>query len=254
MSKLAFKGIEVAVDYERYARERPIFWGDFEYPRIFLDAIAARRGTYADIGAGDGGQIRSAIDLGLLSGFSRMIAVDISAERVARMKTLLPEVEGVMADAQTLPFPDGTIDFVFSSQVIEHVPDDAAMARELARVLAPGGIGVIGSVLRLTGAWYFYRCNGKWVLDPTHLREYTSVDEYTALFEKAVLAVEAVAVEPIRYPVSDLFVRALLAARILRGDAASSLYRRHPGLARLRRVCVAVPRYRHVFTRFSRPR
>jgi SAM-dependent methyltransferase len=242
----------MTVDYDRYARERPIFWGDVEYPNIFLDAIAARQGTYVDVGAGDGGQIRSAIDRGLLAKFSRIVAVDISAERVARLKALLPEVEGVVADAQTLPFPDGTIDFVFSSQVIEHVPDDRAMAREMARVLAPGGIGVVGSVLRLPGAWYFYRCGGRWVLDPTHLREYASVEQYTALFEGAGLAVEGIAVEPIRYPITDLVMRALLATHFLRSDTAGSLYRDHAGLSRLRRVRLAIPRYRHVFARTRR--
>lgn len=244
----------MTVDYERYARERPIFWGDFEYPRIFLEAVAGRRGAYADVGAGDGGQIRSALDHGLLSGFSRIIAVDISAERVARMKKLLPEVEGVVADAQSLPFADGSIDFIFSSQVIEHVPDDFAMAREIARVLAPGGTAVVGSALRLRGAWYFYRCNGKWVLDPTHVREYESVEQYSAVFAKADLAVESIAVEPIRYALSDLFIRSMLAARLVRAESAASLYRRLPVLAAVRSWRVCVPRYRHIFVALKKRR
>jgi ubiquinone/menaquinone biosynthesis C-methylase UbiE len=242
----------MSVDYERYARERPIFWGDFEYPKIFLDAIANCRGAYADVGAGDGGQIRSALDQGLLAGFSRIIAVDISAERVARLLTLLPEVEGVVADAESLPFPDGSIDFVFSSQVIEHVPNDGAMAKEIARVLVPGGVAVVGSALRLPGAWYFYRYRGRWVLDPTHVREYESIDQYSAVFTDAALQVASIEIEPIRYALSDLFMRALLATRLLRGDAAGSMYRRHPILARLRRVRVAVPRYRHVFAHLTK--
>jgi SAM-dependent methyltransferase len=242
----------MSVDYERYARERPIFWGDFEYPKIFLDAVANRRGAYADVGAGDGGQIRSALDRGLLAGFSRIIAVDISAERVARLLSLLPEVEGVIADAESLPFPDGSIDFVFSSQVIEHVPDDRAMAREIARVLVPGGAAVVGSALRLPGAWYFYRYRGRWVLDPTHVREYESIDQYTTVFTGAGLRVVSIEVELIRYAVSDLFMRALLATHLLRSDAAGSMYRRYPVLALLRRVRVAVPRYRHVFAHLTK--
>jgi len=243
----------MTVDYERYARERPIFWGEVEYPAIFSDAIAGVAGTYVDIGAGDGGQIRSALDQGLLSNFSRIVAIDISSERIARMRPLLPEVEGFVGDAQALPLPDGSVDFAYSSQVIEHVPDDLAMAREIRRVLAPGGVAVVGSALRLRGAWYFYRCNGRWVLDPTHVREYESVEQYGAVFARAGLNVEKAAVYPILYSISDLMLRAFTAARLLNADTVGSLYRRHRFLERARSVRVAVPRYRHVFVHLTKP-
>ncbi len=45
----------------------------------------------------------------------------------------------VGGDALRLPFPDGTFDRVIASEVMEHIPDDAAAAVELARVLRPGG-------------------------------------------------------------------------------------------------------------------
>ena len=37
------------------------------------------------------------------------------------------------------PFPDATFDRVIASEVLEHIPDDVAAMRELARVLRPGG-------------------------------------------------------------------------------------------------------------------
>ena len=45
----------------------------------------------------------------------------------------------VNGDGTRLPFPDGTFDRIICSEVMEHIPDDAAAARELARVLKPGG-------------------------------------------------------------------------------------------------------------------
>ncbi|MGY6501956.1 MAG: class I SAM-dependent methyltransferase [Acidimicrobiales bacterium] len=42
-------------------------------------------------------------------------------------------------DAHHLPFPDGAFDRIIASEVLEHLPDDAAALRELARVLRPGG-------------------------------------------------------------------------------------------------------------------
>ena len=45
----------------------------------------------------------------------------------------------VNADALQLPFDDGTFDRIIASEVMEHIPDDRGAARELARVLRPGG-------------------------------------------------------------------------------------------------------------------
>jgi SAM-dependent methyltransferase len=45
----------------------------------------------------------------------------------------------VQGDALHLPFADGTFDRVICSEVLEHIPDDVAAMRELARVLRPGG-------------------------------------------------------------------------------------------------------------------
>ncbi len=43
------------------------------------------------------------------------------------------------ADAQRLPFQDGTFDLVYSIGVLHHVPDTPVACREVARVLRPGG-------------------------------------------------------------------------------------------------------------------
>lgn len=43
-------------------------------------------------------------------------------------------------DGRTIPLPDASMDVVFSSNVLEHVPDLAHMHAEIRRVLVPGGI------------------------------------------------------------------------------------------------------------------
>ncbi len=49
------------------------------------------------------------------------------------------EVELLKADATSLPFADNSFDCVYSFGVIHHIPEAQAVAREIFRVLRPGG-------------------------------------------------------------------------------------------------------------------
>lgn len=53
-----------------------------------------------------------------------------------------PRVQ-VQADARDLPFDDDSFDVVVCSHVLEHIPEDVTVAREMARVLAPEGVALI---------------------------------------------------------------------------------------------------------------
>ena len=80
-----------------------------------------------------------------------VVALDAGPEEVAEVRATIgamkeagelpPEhpATAVQGDALALPFPDGTFDRVIASEVLEHIPDDTAAIRELARVLRPGG-------------------------------------------------------------------------------------------------------------------
>jgi SAM-dependent methyltransferase len=46
----------------------------------------------------------------------------------------------VVADVERLPFRDGSLDLVYATGLFEHVADERALIREIARVLRPGGI------------------------------------------------------------------------------------------------------------------
>ena len=95
------------------------------------------------------------LDCGCGYGFTlRMLAelteadltgLDFAAERVAQVQRDLarfPQVTVVQGDAQQLPFADDSFDHVVCSEVLEHLPDDRAAVREIARVLKPGGTAV----------------------------------------------------------------------------------------------------------------
>lgn len=50
-----------------------------------------------------------------------------------------PEVD-IVADAEHLPFRDGSVDALVSESMLEHVPHPEKVTREITRVLKPGGV------------------------------------------------------------------------------------------------------------------
>ena len=49
------------------------------------------------------------------------------------------DVDGRVADAETIPYPDATFDLVVGHAVLHHIPDVELALREALRVLKPGG-------------------------------------------------------------------------------------------------------------------
>ncbi len=91
-----------------------------------------------------------------------------------------PNVEFRQLCVPPLDFADGSFDFVISFQVIEHIEDDAAFVREIARVLRPGGRFIVSTPnapMSLTR-------------NPWHVREYR-IDELRRLLAAEFSAVEA---------------------------------------------------------------
>ena len=63
----------------------------------------------------------------------------LTTARAAAAEMGVTNVEFVEAEAERLPFPDGSFDVVISNGVIDLIPDKDAVFSELFRVLAPGG-------------------------------------------------------------------------------------------------------------------
>ena len=97
-----------------------------------------------EIGAGTG---RQAVELSR-RGFD-VVAIELPASNYAAHR-LFPIVD---YDGRTIPLPDASVDTVFSSNVLEHVPDLVRIHGEIRRVLKPGGSCI--HVLP-THAWRFW--------------------------------------------------------------------------------------------------
>ncbi len=90
-----------------------------------------------DVGCGPGALTAA---LAQQLGAQRVCAADRSEPYVAACRARLPGVDVVVADAETLPFPDDSFDATLSQLVVNFVGDPEAGVREMSRVTRPGGI------------------------------------------------------------------------------------------------------------------
>jgi SAM-dependent methyltransferase len=87
-----------------------------------------------DLGCGAGRHSFEALRRG-----GRVVAVDAADSELRQVQAMVAALAVVQGDALQLPFADGTFDRVIAAEVLEHVTEDGAAMRELARLLRPGG-------------------------------------------------------------------------------------------------------------------
>jgi len=224
-----------AIDVERYADEHPNYFVDEIEPHLaeWLPRVAFT--TLLDAGCGDGSLLAALHRRGHLKG-RRAIGVDLSQTRVEIARRHVPGLEARVDDVETLGTVEGAgVDFVISTQVLEHV-DDARMLRAIGRVLAPGKLAYVSTVAKRPWARFIWRTpEGRWALDPTHVREYERDDELLDLLDAAGLELVDQRKTPVAYPVVDFVVRRL-------GVQQRGVFAR-PRLRALRGLRVPIPGY-----------
>jgi 2-polyprenyl-6-hydroxyphenyl methylase/3-demethylubiquinone-9 3-methyltransferase len=72
--------------------------------------------------------------------------VGVDLTRSALLQAQPHGVRAVTADAARLPLADGVADVVSAGEILEHVPDRAAVVAEACRVLRPGGLLVLDTL------------------------------------------------------------------------------------------------------------
>jgi SAM-dependent methyltransferase len=117
----------------------------------------------------------------------KVYALDVE-DQIAATTEKPDNFELVVYDGTAIPLPEGSIDIAYSNQVIEHLhPDDAARhARDILKVLAPGGMYICTTPHRFAGPYdiSMYFDDEATCL---HLKEYTTT-ELSGLFKQAGFA------------------------------------------------------------------
>lgn len=175
MNKILQKNVEYS---ERYHQKI----GNTQIPEMIselISKIGIKR--IVDLGCGDG-EIILAIDNKYKN--KRIIGIDISPRRIKNLKKKYPNYKFFCRDVIKTALPSKHFDLAISTQVIEHLEDDCKLLEEVFRLLKPKGYFYISSVIKKPWAIYKYRNLGKFVLDPTHIYEYKSKEEFLNLLRK----------------------------------------------------------------------
>lgn len=161
-----------------------------------------------DLGCGDGSILYALKKLNLLKN-KKVYAIDISRERIERVKKIADNFICLVGDVCRLPkeIKNNYFDLVISSQVIEHMDNPEKMIKEIGRILKTNAFLYLGTVFKKKYAWYFYRNNGKWVLDPTHIREYTQENDLLHILQTNNLKILTNTKQLFWFPITDFFLK-----------------------------------------------
>ncbi len=93
--------------------------------------------TLLDCGAGTGRFAKE------MEAHCRVFALDDHAEALRILRTRFRPEQILSLAGDRVPLPDGSLEYVTALDVLEHVPDDAAVVNGFHRLLKPGGLAVV---------------------------------------------------------------------------------------------------------------
>lgn len=172
----------------------------------------------------------------LLPYAEEVCGIDVEPDYLREAADLLPDAPLQLAASEHLPYPDDFFDLILSHEVIEHVQDDQATAREMVRALKPGGRLVIFAPNRL----YPFETHGHYWRGVYHFGN-TPLINYLPMRLRNLLAphVRVYTAEALRGLFVGLPVRVVHHTQIYPGY--DNIIRRYPQIGRLvRRLTYAL--------------
>ncbi len=131
-----------AAEYANIAaleREHWYYSGKRAFVRGWIERVRppAAADTLLDCGAGTG------LFAEEMAARCRVLVLDDHEEALRILRTRFRPEQILSLAGDQVPLPDASLEYVTALDVLEHVPDDAAVVRGFARLLKPGGLAVV---------------------------------------------------------------------------------------------------------------
>ncbi|HTJ78109.1 MAG TPA: class I SAM-dependent methyltransferase [Rariglobus sp.] len=129
-------------EYANLERVEPKHWyysGKRELVRRWISLVRLPKNDdlLLDCGAGTGLFAKE------MEAFCRVMVLDDHEEALRLLHTRFRPDQILSLAGDRVPLPDGSLEYVTALDVLEHVPDDAAVVRGFHRLLKPGGLAVV---------------------------------------------------------------------------------------------------------------
>ncbi len=122
-------------NYERWKRSRQIAIERGKFVKSIIDQnILCENLTVLDLGSGEGGTAK------VLAGKNHVLSFDLSMNRLQRQREKDKQANLVNGDALVLPFKKNSFDLIILQDVIEHIPNNKRLLKNIYEVLKPDGI------------------------------------------------------------------------------------------------------------------
>ena len=173
-----------------------------------IDEFKLEQIRVIDIGCGDGAILYGLSKSKFIKKYKVLYAVDLSNYRLDKVAKISNLIKIIEADAASIPIENNSVDFIISNQLIEHLDNESKFLAECYRILDNDGRLYISTVYKKWYGWYFYKNKfNKWVIDPTHFREYTSDIQLFELIDNNSLSVISSSKTIFWFPVTDFILK-----------------------------------------------
>lgn len=132
------RGAGLAAEMRRLEAQAGLAWREEE--RLLRSLGAADATTVLEVGCGPGALLER---LQGLAPHARLVGVEPDGELAALARARVPHAEVLDGTAEHLPLADGSVDVAVARFVFQHLANPVAAARELRRVLRPGGLAAV---------------------------------------------------------------------------------------------------------------